>query len=93
MLTMQISLLIPILLQAVASTLAADISTTGSHNSYSCTAVSDELSEYCCVQFQLYPGDLDHCPDVQVYNYAGESSNDQTECEERKLTPYANPNR
>lgn len=75
-LTMQISVLIPVLLQAAASTLAANVGTTGSHNSYNsynsynCTAMSDEHSEYCCVQFRSYPGDLNLHPDVELYNYA-----------------------
>lgn len=66
---MQTPVLYLVVLQAVASALAANVMTPSDTNIYNCTALSHVYSDWCCAQIQSYPADPSLSPGVAVYNH------------------------
>lgn len=66
---MQSPVLSFVVLQAVASTLAANLMTPSDTDTYSCTVLSNVYSDWCCVQVQSYPADANLSPGATVYNH------------------------
>lgn len=81
---MQSSVLSAVLLQAVASTLAADSSTPSDTNAYSCEALSTEYSDWCCVEMHVYPASSTRLGSFAVYDYARKYESGEAEKRERK---------